>query len=232
MKNKAQYKEASAQVRVRTASVRRQLFWCRKDCPGRKRNVMGMAEMELLDIVDENGVPTGETAERARVHREGLRHRTAHVWLLRRRGGRVEVLLQKRSENKDSFPGCYDISSAGHIPAGVDYIPSALRELKEELGLSARPEELILCGQRHFYYQGTFYGQPFTDRQVSNIYCLWRDVEPEELTLQESEVADVLWMPLAQCKELVRRSGQGESNRQEVFPHCLYAEELDMLPEK
>ena len=92
--------------------------------------------MEYLDIVDENGVPTGKIAERTAAHKQGLRHRTSHVWILRERAGKVEVLLQKRSQNKDSFPGCYDISSAGHIPAGVDFIPSALRELKEELGCS------------------------------------------------------------------------------------------------
>ena len=91
--------------------------------------------MELLDIVDEKGNPTGETVPREVAHREGIRHRTAHVWIFRRRGGVVQILLQKRSDNKDSDPGCYDISSAGHIPAGRDYIPSAVRELKEELGV-------------------------------------------------------------------------------------------------
>ena len=66
--------------------------------------------MEYLDIVDENGVPTGKIAERTAAHKQGLRHRTSHVWILRERAGKVEVLLQKRSQNKDSFPGCYDIS--------------------------------------------------------------------------------------------------------------------------
>ncbi|MFQ9109561.1 MAG: hypothetical protein ACLR5Q_11555 [Coprococcus sp.] len=69
--------------------------------------------MELLDVVDENGIPTGETVERSIAHAKGIRHRTSHVWLLRRRSEGVEVLLQKRSDNKDSFPGCYDTSSAG-----------------------------------------------------------------------------------------------------------------------
>ena len=123
--------------------------------------------MEYLDIVDENGVPTGKIAERTAAHKQGLRHRTSHVWILRERAGKVEVLLQKRSQNKDSFPGCYDISSAGHIPAGVDFIPSALRELKEELGCSVSENELIYCGQRRFSYDGVFHGKEFHDRQVS-----------------------------------------------------------------
>ena len=92
--------------------------------------------MEILDVVDETGAPTGETVERAEAHREGVRHRTSHVWIARNRNGRIQLLLQKRCMQKDSFPGCYDISSAGHIPAGGEFASSALRELKEELGIT------------------------------------------------------------------------------------------------
>ena len=92
---------------------------------------------EYLDIVDGEGEPTGRTKARSLVHRDGDLHRTSHVWIARRKGGRLQLLLQKRSRNKDSHPGCYDISSAGHIPAGSDFEDSALRELKEELGVDA-----------------------------------------------------------------------------------------------
>ena len=102
-----------------------------------------------------------------------LRHRTSHVWLVRRKNGVLEVLLQKRSDEKDSFPGCYDISSAGHIPAGQGFVDSALRELKEELGVTAQPQDLFLCGQRSFQFSAVFHGKPFKDNQVSNVYLLW-----------------------------------------------------------
>ena len=77
--------------------------------------------MELIDIVDEIGIPTGETIDRTVAHRTGVRHRTTHIWIVRKREGRIQILLQKRAKYKDSFPGCYDISSAGHIPAGDSY---------------------------------------------------------------------------------------------------------------
>ena len=176
--------------------------------------------MELLDIVDENGIPTGAVIDRETAHREGIRHRTAHLWLLRRREGQVQVLLQKRSMEKDSYPGCYDISSAGHIPAGVDFIPSALRELREELGLQARPEELILCGVRRFEYESVFHGSPFHDNQVSRVYALWRDVEPEALTLQKEEVERVDWMDYDRCVQVVSEGS---------FPNCIRMDELEML---
>jgi len=57
-------------------------------------------------------------------------HRTSHVWLLREKQGKIQVLLQKRSETKESLPGCYDISSAGHIPAGMDFVESAIPKPK------------------------------------------------------------------------------------------------------
>lgn len=176
--------------------------------------------MEYLDIVDENGNPTGETAERTVAHARGLRHLTCYVWLLRQGEGRVQVLLQKRSRNKDGYPGCYDISSAGHIPAGVDWEPSALRELKVELGLTARPQDLILCGVRRFQVAQVFHGKSFHDNQVSRVYDMLRDVEPEEMTLQESEVESVRWMDYETClAEVTAR----DSN------YCIFPEELAML---
>lgn len=179
--------------------------------------------MEILDIVNQQGQPIGLTIDRETAHLEGVRHRTSHVWILRRREEQVEVLLQKRSRDKDSFPGCFDISSAGHIPAGVDFIPSALRELKEELGLEAQPQELVYCGQRSFSTQNIFKDRPFWNRQVSNVYILWRDVEPEALTLQKEEVESAVWFELHSCMEAVKAH---------AIPNCIALEELEMVAAK
>lgn len=176
--------------------------------------------MELLDIVDENGIPTGKTIDRKTAHAQGIRHRTAHVWIVRRRAGRLQILLQKRSDDKDSFPGCYDISSAGHIPAGVDFISSAIRELQEELGCSAEEEQFIRCGQRTIVYDQIFHGKPFHDRQVSNIYALWMDKEPEEFVLQKEEVSEVRWFDFEDCVQKVSAN---------LIPHCIVLEELEMV---
>lgn len=175
---------------------------------------------EWLDIVDEQGIPTGKLVERTIAHREGIRHRSSHVWLFRIRKNRVQILLQKRSPGKDSFPGCYDISSAGHIPAGVDFIPSALRELQEELGVTCDAAELDYCGQRCFYYEMEFYGELFKDRQVSNVYALWLDKEEADFSLQQEEVQSVKWFDFAECCELIRHN---------QISHCIYVEEMELL---
>ena len=84
--------------------------------------------MEIFDIVDEKGIPTGETIERTQAHEKGVRHRTAHIWIVREQDGKAQLLLQKRSAEKDSFPGRFDTSSAGHIQAGDEPEESAIRE--------------------------------------------------------------------------------------------------------
>lgn len=56
--------------------------------------------MEMFDIRTPEGEPTGEVKERSAVHRDGDWHGTAHIWLVRRKNGKIEVLLQKRSRLK------------------------------------------------------------------------------------------------------------------------------------
>lgn len=178
---------------------------------------------EWLDVVDENGAPTGQQVERERAHREGIRHRTAHVWLLRHHAKQTEILLQMRSKDKDSFPGCYDISSAGHIPAGESVTESALRELREELGVTVEAEALIPCGQRRFFSHLSFRGQPFLDNQISDVFCLWLDRDEADFTVQKSEVECVHWMEFEQCVQAV---AQGS------IPSAIVPEELEMVRKK
>ena len=175
--------------------------------------------MEWLDIVDENGEPTGVVKERSEVHRDGDLHRTSHVWIVRDNAeGGWDVLLQKRSKNKDSFPGCYDISSAGHIPAGDGYVASALRELEEELGIKAHAEELEERWLRRLSYERVFHGKLFKDNQVTRVYRLKRnDLNIEDLKLQKEEIESVIWMEYEACLRAV----QGNA-----IKHCIFYEEL------
>ena len=113
-------------------------------------------KMEYLDILDEHGEPTGKIIERTTAHEKGILHRTSHVWICRKHNSNIQILLQKRSRNKDSNPGCYDISSAGHIPAGSDFIDSALRELQEELGINAKKIRTDLLRSKTFLLQKYF----------------------------------------------------------------------------
>ena len=92
---------------------------------------MGQNLDELFDVVDGQDRVTGQ-ASRREVHARELWHRAVHVFVL---NGKGEVFLHQRSLTKDSFPGLWTSSCAGHVAAGDEYDETALREMEEELGL-------------------------------------------------------------------------------------------------
>ena len=99
-----------------------------------------MAE-EIFDVVDENDHVVGQLSRRE-VHRTGVKHRAVHILIFNSKG---EVFLQKRSMQKDNFPGAWDSSAAGHVDTGEDYDNCALREVREELGhtMERVPERIL-----------------------------------------------------------------------------------------
>ena len=162
--------------------------------------------MEYLDIVDENGNPTGNIVSRDEAHRDGILHRTAHVWVIREHEGQLQVLLQKRSMEKDSFPGLFDTSSAGHIPVGTEPLASACRELREELGIYAAEEQLSYAGMFRIRYAKEFHGKLFRDNEVTRVYVYREPVEIGSLILQSDEVDEVRWFSLEEVWEEIQHS--------------------------
>ena len=180
--------------------------------------------MELFDVINSDGSKTGVVKERGVAHREGALHATVHTWIVRPNDkSGYDVLLQKRSLCKDSNPGSYDISSAGHVDAGDETLESALRELQEELGIQATEEELMEVGTHRGQFEAVFHGRLFKDNELSTVYLYQKPVDIEKLTLQESEVSEVIWMDFAECREKIKNKS---------LPNCIYLEEFDMIGEK
>jgi len=96
---------------------------------------------EIFDVVNERDEVIGQKP-RSEIHRLNLKHRAVHVLVFNARG---ELFLQKRSLNKDCFPGAWDSSASGHLDTGESYDACAVRELREELGLelARAPERLF-----------------------------------------------------------------------------------------
>ena len=141
---------------------------------------------ECFALRREDGSLTGEIKPRALVHRDGDLHGASHVFLARLRGGRAELLLQKRSAQKDSFPGLYDISAAGHLDPGEDFAAAARRELAEELGVTGEEPEFLFA-QRNEYH-GAFHGKPFHDNEIAWVHLLVLDRPEEAFTPEACEV--------------------------------------------
>ena len=162
---------------------------------------------EYFDICDEHGNPTGEIIERGEAHRKGVLHRTVHIWVTRVQDGRRQVLLQKRSADKDSFPGMYDTSSAGHIQAGDAPLESALRELEEELGIHAEPGQLHFAGNCRICFEGVFHDAVFKEDEVAFVYVYEEPVRDGDLRIQKEELESVEWFDLEAVEKEVREGG-------------------------
>ena len=87
---------------------------------------------EIFEIFDDHNHLLGK-APRAEVHATGLFHRSVHILLFNERG---ELLMQRRADDKDICPSCWDFSAAEHLKPGETTLEGALRGLEEELGIS------------------------------------------------------------------------------------------------
>src|SRR5215468_11100142 len=86
---------------------------------------------DIFDVVNERDEVI-DSKPRSEVHRLGLLHRAVHVLVFNSRG---QIFLQKRSMKKDRQPGLWDSSASGHVDSGEDYDATAVREVREEIGL-------------------------------------------------------------------------------------------------
>lgn len=155
---------------------------------------------EYLDVLDPQGNPTGRTKLRSEVHRDGDWHRTVHIWIVNSKG---QILMQKRSPHKESNPGKWDISAAGHIPAGETSLDTAVRETEEELGIHVRPEEfehIDTVTSSSVQNDGTF-----VNNSIHDIYILKKDLEASDIRFQVEEVDAVKWVPIDELRDSWKR---------------------------
>ena len=101
-------------------------------------------------------------------------------------------------------------SSAGHIQAGDEPLESALRELGEELGIQATPEQLVFAGTFPISFAKEFHGKMFRDEELAFVYIYDQPVDIADLVLQKEEVEAVEWFALeetyAECQKTERSS--------------------------
>ena len=98
----------------------------------------GTSADEPVDVIDERGRVV-DTVTRARMRADRLRHRAVFIAV---QGSDGRLLVHRRAEHKDVWPGMWDLAVGGVVAAGEEWTEAAERELREELGVSARLEPL------------------------------------------------------------------------------------------
>lgn len=134
---------------------------------------------EWLDIVDADDKVVGR-ATRESAHRNKQQHRSSHVVLFNTSG---QVLVQHRSHDKDTNPGLWDSSAAGHVDSGESYLRCAARELEEELGVVLDTADLTPIAKL----------RP-EDRNGFEFTQIYKATSDQSLVLQQSEIIDAKWL--------------------------------------
>ncbi len=158
---------------------------------------------EWLDVVDDANVVVGREL-RSKIHRRGLLHRGIHVFLFTRED---QLLVQRRSGNRDTAPLALDGSVSEHLLAGEDYAAGARRGLREELGI----EGIELRPIVRFRMQ---YGP--NDDEICQLYE--GAVDPVNVRYDPTEVADIAYHTLAELTAQVRA---GKENFSRWFQQLL-----------
>jgi len=87
---------------------------------------------EIVAIVDRDNHLLGAVSRRI-MRQQKLIHRASYILVFNQAG---QLFIQKRSRSKDIYPGTWDLAAGGVVLARESYEESALRELREELGLT------------------------------------------------------------------------------------------------
>ena len=175
-----------------------------------------MAEI-LIDVLDEKGNPTGAKKTKVEVHEGGLWHKAAWVWIYNTKG---EVLLQKRSKIKDSHPGLWDISVAGHVDSGEEPLDAAKREVEEEIGITVKSEDLKLVREGKVSKYNPENG--WQNNEFNDTYLYNYDGKVDDLKLQGEEVECMQFMLLDQ---FAQETNASEKSKKYV-PHGEYFQEV------
>ena len=168
--------------------------------------------MEYLDILDEKGNKTGEVAPRKEVHSKGLWHKGVHIWII---NSKRELLVQRRSKNKDVYPNKLYISVAGHPVSGEDEIESIKREFEEEIGVeldTKKLEYLFTLSQEVIENNGNF-----LDNQFYDVYLIEMDLDINTLKLQAEEVSEVKNIYYKDFEKMIENKDQDIVNHPEEW---------------
>ena len=167
--------------------------------------------MELLDIVDENNIPTGKSEDRKVVHRKGYYHREVGAWIVNKNN---EILIQKRSANKEGNPNKWSLT-AGHVDSGEDVKEAMIREIKEEVGIDVKLEDLeLLFISKHNSLTGS-------NNVFGYLYLVRIDKKIEDFTIQEEEVSELKYISIEELEKIVKSKDENYT-----FPKWERVEEM------
>lgn len=169
---------------------------------------------EMVDVLTETGKFTDNVEMKQLCHKKGLWHKAVAVFII---NSKKQVLLQKRSKNKKMWPDMWDISAGGHVLAGEFGFQAIIREIKEELGLSVKKEEIIFIGcSTSINKKGDILNKHFNE-----YYVVTKDIDEKKLKLQKEEVSEVKWINKEEIIERIKNNYDGITDKEGCWEYLI-----------
>jgi isopentenyl-diphosphate delta-isomerase len=136
-------------------------------------------------LVDEKNHILG-TMPKAEAHQKKTPlHRAFSAFIFNKKG---ELLLQKRSHNKKTWPGVWSNSCCGHPVLGEDNVKAAKRRISEELGLKVKNIKEIAPYRYKFSKNGIM------ENEICPIIVVFLKSIPKKIKFDKKEVGEVRWV--------------------------------------
>ncbi len=143
--------------------------------------------MELVDVLNTRKEFTGEIADKHNIP-EGYYLLSVHIWIINDKG---QLLLQQRLSTAHKFPNMWS-NTGGAVKAGETSIEGAVRELKEELGIIVKKEDLEFIAS----YKRT--------RDFADVWLLKKNIAINDIIVGEDEVQNVKWTSFKEFEEMLK----------------------------
>lgn len=155
---------------------------------------MGIADKnEMLLVLDEEGNSTGKLLNRKYIHENGVFHNEVACVVI---NNKQEILLQKRSLKKKSYPGCWGLC-AGHV-VGYESIQNAiLTEMNEELVMEIKERNIFQLIPKIKNIRDD-------NSCFVTCFCAIINKEVSNFLIQKDEIEEIKWFSFEKFKEMIR----------------------------
>jgi 8-oxo-dGTP pyrophosphatase MutT (NUDIX family) len=153
-------------------------------------------EQELWDLYDKDRNLTGETHLRGVPLPDGYYHLGVHVWIKNSEG---QYLISQRSSTRPTYPFMWECVG-GSVLKGENSLQGAIREVKEEVGLSLDYNDAKLLFSMR---RDVIDGKRFNDHVDVWLFHYDGPVDLSDATTDE--VSQVKWLTVEEIKEMINQ---------------------------
>lgn len=147
--------------------------------------------MENFDLYDKQMNKLGKTMHRGGRNLPGEYHLVVHIWIRRSDG---KYLIQQRNKQEDLIPFQWAITG-GAVLTGESSLEGAIRETKEEIGITFQPNQFQLVKRYFIEHPKSSY--------ITDLYLIEEDVLLNDCKLDTVEVKDVAYKSMSEIMEMI-----------------------------